>query len=56
MKVIEIEKTSDLAAKAHFALAGLYRKQGKMEDAQREMTEFQRLQDTATRPEGPQKQ
>ena len=56
MKVIEIEETSDLAAKAHFALAGLYRKQGKMEDAQREMTEFQRLQDTATRPEGPQKQ
>src|SRR5246127_2055260 len=56
MKVIEIEKTSDLAAKAHFALAGLYRKQGKMEDAQREMTEFQRLQDTPTRPQGPPKQ
>jgi tetratricopeptide (TPR) repeat protein len=56
VKVIEIEKTSDLAAKAHFALAGLYRKQGKMEDAQREMSEFQRLQDTATRPEGPPKQ
>jgi tetratricopeptide (TPR) repeat protein len=56
IKVIEIEKTSDLAAKAHFALAGLYRKQGKMEDAQREMTEFQRLQDTAPPAEGPQKQ
>lgn len=56
IKVIEIEKTSDLAAKAHFALAGLYRKQGKMEDARREMTEFQKLQDTPAPSEGPQKQ
>jgi tetratricopeptide (TPR) repeat protein len=56
IKVIEIEKTSDLAAKAHFALASLYRKQGRMEAAEREMAEFKKLQDTAPSPEGPQKQ
>jgi tetratricopeptide (TPR) repeat protein len=56
IKVIEIEKTSDLAAKAHFALAGLYRKQGKMEAAEREMAEFKKLQDTAAPAEAPQRQ
>jgi tetratricopeptide (TPR) repeat protein len=54
-KVLEIEKGSDLAAQAHFALAGLYRKQGKAEDADREMGEFKKLRNTATPPEGPQK-
>jgi len=44
LKVVEIEKESDLAAQAHFALAGLYRKQGKTENAEREMAEFKQLQ------------
>lgn len=42
--VIAIEKTSSLAAQAHFGLAGLYRKQGKTADAQREMQDFRELQ------------
>lgn len=43
-KVLSIEKESPLAAQAHFALASLYRKQGKTAAAQQEMQEFQRLQ------------
>src|SRR6202789_2409882 len=38
------EKDTDLAAQAHFGLAGIYRKQGKMADADREMGEFRKLQ------------
>jgi protein O-GlcNAc transferase len=53
-KVIELENGSDLAAQSHFALAGLYRKQAKSEQAEREMQEFKKLQNTATAPEGPQ--
>jgi tetratricopeptide (TPR) repeat protein len=44
LKLIQIESKSSLAAQAHFALAGLYRKQGKTSDAKREMREFQSLQ------------
>ena len=43
-KLLSIEKQSSLAAQAHFGLAGLYRKQGKTAEAQREMQEFQSLQ------------
>ena len=43
-KVLSIEKESPLAAQAHFALASLYRKQGKTAAAQQQMQEFQRLQ------------
>ncbi len=50
LKVIEIEKSTSLAAQAHFALAGLYRKQGKAEQARREMQEFQKLQNTIGPP------
>jgi tetratricopeptide (TPR) repeat protein len=48
LRVIAIEKTSSLAAQAHFGLAGLYRKQGKNSDAEREMQEFQILQSPST--------
>jgi hypothetical protein len=41
------EKDTDLAAQAHFGLAGIYRKQGKMADADREMGEFRKLQSSA---------
>jgi tetratricopeptide (TPR) repeat protein len=50
-KLLTIEKSSSLAAQTHFALAGLYRKQGKTSDADREMAEFQKLQNS-----GPQAQ
>jgi tetratricopeptide (TPR) repeat protein len=43
-KLLSIEKQSSLAAQAHFGLAGLYRKQGKAAEAQREMQDFQSLQ------------
>jgi len=54
-KVVEIEKGSEISGQAHFALAGLYRKQGKAEDAEREMGEYKKLQNTSTPPEDPQK-
>jgi tetratricopeptide (TPR) repeat protein len=47
-QVIEIEKDGSMAAQAHFGLAALYRKQGKTEQARREMKEFQRLQAAAS--------
>ena len=40
-RVIELEKTGDLASQAHFGLSGIYRKQGKTEEAARELKEFQ---------------
>jgi len=43
-KLLSIEKESPLAAQTHFALATLYRKQGKTEAAKHEMQEFQRVQ------------
>jgi len=49
-KLLLIEKQSALAAQTHFALAGLYRKQGKTAEAERETLEFQQLQNSATQP------
>src|SRR5882762_5542635 len=49
-RVVELEKDTSLAAQAHFGLAGLYRKQGKAPQAQREMQEFQKLQGTIGPP------
>jgi tetratricopeptide (TPR) repeat protein len=43
LELLSIEKEGELAAQTHFALAGLYRKQGKTADADREMKDFQRL-------------
>jgi tetratricopeptide (TPR) repeat protein len=47
IKLLSLEKDTPLAAQAHFALAGLYRKQKKIEAAQHEMQEFQKLQGNA---------
>ncbi len=47
-KLLSIEKQTSLAAQAHFGLAGLYRKQGKIAEAQHEMQEFQSLQNSST--------
>jgi tetratricopeptide (TPR) repeat protein len=55
-KLLSIEKDSSLAAQAHFALAGLYRKQGKTAAVQHEMQEFQRLQGRSSPPQAPAKQ
>ena len=48
--LLSIEKEGELAAQTHFALAGLYRKLGRMTEAAREMKEFQQLQSTNSRP------
>jgi len=53
-KVIELEKATSLAGQAHFALAALYRKQGKAQEAAHEMQEFKKLQNTAAPTEGSQ--
>jgi tetratricopeptide (TPR) repeat protein len=50
LKVIELEKNSSIAAQAYFGLAGLHRKQGKVSQAQHEMEEFQKLQNTIGPP------
>src|SRR5271155_1029274 len=44
LHVLKLEKGTALAAQAHFGLAGIYRKQGKTPDANREMEEFRKLQ------------
>ncbi|MBV8866313.1 MAG: tetratricopeptide repeat protein [Acidobacteriaceae bacterium] len=46
LQLIDIEKQSTLAAQAHFGLAALYRKQGKMAKAQSELEEYRGLQKT----------
>ena len=51
-RLLAIEKQSPLAAQTHFALAGLYRKQGRSADAERETREFQKLQGAITQTEG----
>ena len=43
-RVVAIENDSPLAAQSHYSLAGLYRKQGKVQKAEREMDEFRKLQ------------
>jgi tetratricopeptide (TPR) repeat protein len=54
-KLLTIEKSTSLAAQTHFGLAGLYRKQGKMSEADREMQEFQKLQSSPAQPQAVQK-
>jgi hypothetical protein len=49
-RVIELEKTGDLAAQAHFGLAGIYRKEGKTADAARETRLFQEAKQPQTQP------
>jgi protein O-GlcNAc transferase len=44
LRVIALEKESPLAAQAHYALAGLYRKRGEGQEAERELEQFHRLQ------------
>jgi tetratricopeptide (TPR) repeat protein len=50
LELLSVEKETELAAQTHFALAGLYRKQGKMEEADRQMKEFQKLKASSPSP------
>jgi tetratricopeptide (TPR) repeat protein len=43
-RVIELEKETPLAGQAYLALAGIHRKQGKTEQAAREIQEYRRIQ------------
>lgn len=43
-RVIALENASPLAAQAHYSLASVYRKEGKVHQAEREMQEFHDLQ------------
>jgi tetratricopeptide (TPR) repeat protein len=52
-KLLSIEKQTSLAAQAHFGLAGIYRKQGKLAEAKHEMQEFESLQNKSTQPQLP---
>jgi tetratricopeptide (TPR) repeat protein len=56
LELLSLEKDTDLAAQTHFALAGLYRRQGKNAEAQQQMNEFQKLQDIAPGQTGPNQQ
>jgi protein O-GlcNAc transferase len=43
-RVIELEKETPLAAQAYFAMAGIHRRQGKSEQAAKEMEAYRRIQ------------
>jgi tetratricopeptide (TPR) repeat protein len=51
LRLLKIENNTDLAGQTHFALAGIYRKQGKGADADHEMELFRQIQ-TNTRISG----
>jgi tetratricopeptide (TPR) repeat protein len=53
--LLSLEQNTSLAAQAHFGLAGIYRKQGKTADADREMEEFRKLQGHTSRTDDSQK-
>lgn len=44
LKLLSVEKDTDVAAQTHFAPSGMYRKQGKTAEADHETQEFQKLQ------------
>jgi Flp pilus assembly protein TadD len=43
LTLLAVEKESELSAQTHFALAALYRKQGKATQAEKELQEYQKL-------------
>ena len=53
--VLKLEQNTSLAAQAHFGLSGIYRKQGKIAEADREMEAFRKLQNPATQKDDSQK-
>jgi hypothetical protein len=50
-RVIELEKDTPLAAQAYLALAGIHRRQGKKDQAAREMQEYRRIQALVVHPQ-----
>jgi protein O-GlcNAc transferase len=46
-RVVSLEKQTPLAAQAYLLLAGIHRKQGKTESANREMQEYKRIESLA---------
>lgn len=50
LELLNVEKNSALAAQAHFGLAGIYRKQGKTVEAEKQMQEFREIQGGASGP------
>src|SRR6202789_3775544 len=50
LRVIELEKDTPLAGQAYLALAQLHRKQGKTDQAARDMQEYRRIQALAAHP------
>jgi tetratricopeptide (TPR) repeat protein len=53
LELLSVEKGGELAAQTHFALAGLYRKQGKTSEAEREMEKFQKLKSAGSEQAAP---
>jgi tetratricopeptide (TPR) repeat protein len=51
--LLNVEKEGPLAAQAHLGLAGLYRKQGKSGEADKELQEFRRLQNAVNQAQSP---
>jgi tetratricopeptide (TPR) repeat protein len=49
-RVIELEKDTPLAGQAYLALAQLHRKQGKTDQAARDMQDYRRIQALAAHP------
>jgi hypothetical protein len=49
-RVIELEKDTPLAGQAYLALAQIHRRQGKTEQAARDMQNYRRIQALAARP------
>jgi len=50
LRVIELEKDTPLAGQAYLALAQLHRKQGKTDQAARDMQDYRRIQALAAHP------
>jgi tetratricopeptide (TPR) repeat protein len=51
LRLLTLENNTSLAGQAHFGLAGIYRKQGKTAEAEKEMELFRKLQGNASQTE-----
>lgn len=55
MRLLAIESSGAMAARAHFGLAAVYRSEQKPQEAEREMKEYQRVSGTLESPHGQQR-
>lgn len=51
-RIIEIDDHDELAAAAHLRLSQIYRKQGRISDAERHLKRFRELNSTKDSPDG----